>query len=216
MTNLVVFDVDGTLVDTNYHHALAWYRAFRRYDLTPPIWRLHRAIGMGGDHLVEAVAGSDVERDLGDRLRTAWEDEYAPLLPEVMPFEGAHRLLESVAESGRRVVLASSGKADHVEHYLDLLDARSIAQDWTTADDVERTKPEPDLIAVAIEKVGGGDALMVGDSVWDCEAAKRLDVPSYAVRTGGFSVDELREAGARAVFDDLRELREELVAPSRA
>jgi HAD superfamily hydrolase (TIGR01549 family) len=219
VTDLVVFDVDGTLVDTNYHHALAWYRAFRRYDRTPPIWRLHRAIGMGGDHLVEAVAGADVERDLGDKLRSAWEEEYAPLLPEVQPFEGARRLLESVAEAGLPVVLASSGKAEHVDRYLELLDARELAEAWTTADDVERTKPEPDLIAVAIEKVGGGDALMVGDSVWDCEAAQRLGVPSYAVRTGGFSVDELREAGARAVYDDLVELRDGLrkvlTAPSR-
>ena len=107
MTDLVVFDVDGTLVDTNYHHSLAWYRAFRRHGRTPPIWRLHRAIGMGGDHLVEAVAGADVERDLGDRLRSAWEEEYAPLLPEVQPFEGARRLLESVTEAGLRLVSGS-------------------------------------------------------------------------------------------------------------
>ena len=214
MTDTVVFDVDGTLVDTNYQHALAWYRAFRRHDLTVPIWRVHRAIGMGGDHLVEAVAGADVEREHGDALRSAWEEEYAPMLPEVRPFEGARELLKSVAEADRRVVLASSGKAEQVEHYLDLLDARSIAEAWTTADDVENTKPAPDLIAVAIEKVGGGDAVMVGDSVWDCVAAKRLGVPSYAVRTGGFSPEELREAGARAVYDDLVELREALVAPA--
>src|SRR5690349_14653713 len=127
VTDTVVFDVDGTLVDTNYHHAIAWYRAFRRHDLTPPIWRLHRAIGMGGDHLVEAVGGKDVERELGDQLRTDWEEEYAPLLGEVRPFEGARDLLAGVAGTGCRVVLASSGKADHVDRYLDLLDARSIA-----------------------------------------------------------------------------------------
>jgi phosphoglycolate phosphatase-like HAD superfamily hydrolase len=114
------------------------------------------------------------------------------------------------------VVLASSGKAEHVDHYLDLLDARSVAKAWTSADDVEKTKPEPDLIAVAIEKVGGGDAVMVGDSVWDCTAAERLGVPSYAVRTGGFSPDELRAAGARAVYDDLVELREAMLALERA
>ncbi|TQS43266.1 HAD family hydrolase [Cryptosporangium phraense] len=210
MADIAVFDVDGTLVDTNYQHALAWFRAFRRYDLTLPVWRLHRAIGMGGDQLVEAVAGGDVEKEHGDDLRAAWEEEYAPLLPEVQPFEGARRVLEDASEAGQRVVLASSGKAEHVEHYLDLLDARPLAAAWTTSDDVERTKPEPDLVAVAIEKVGGGTAVMVGDSVWDCEAARRLGVACYAVRTGGFSVDELRDAGARDVFDDLNDLRDGL------
>jgi HAD superfamily hydrolase (TIGR01549 family) len=209
-----VFDVDGTLVDTNYQHALAWYRAFRQHDLVLPVWRLHRAIGMGGDHLVEAVAGAEVETKYGDELRAAWEAEYAPLLGEVAVFEGARELLAATADGGLRVVLASSGKAEHVEHYLDLLDARSVADAWTTADDVERTKPEPDLLAVAIEKAGGDAALMVGDSVWDCTAAQRLGVACYAVRTGGFSPDELREAGASAVYDDLIALRKGLPGAS--
>jgi phosphoglycolate phosphatase-like HAD superfamily hydrolase len=104
-------------------------------------------------------------------------------------------------------VLASSAKQDEVDHYLDLLDARELADGWTTSADVEATKPEPDLVTAAVEKAGGGDAVMVGDTTWDCEAAGRAGVPTVAVLTGGFSEAELREAGAVAVFQSIEELR---------
>ncbi len=205
-----VFDVDGTLVDTNYQHALAWYRAFRRHDITLPLWRLHRAIGMGGDQLVGAVAGDDVENRLGDDLRDAWAEEFAPMLDEVRPFAGVHELLVEVRRRGFRIVLASSGRTDHVEHYLGLFDGKDLADGWTTSDDVERTKPAPDLLEAALRKVGGGVGVLVGDSVWDFRAAANLGAAGYAVRTGGFSVDELCESGALAVFDSPGELHERL------
>ena len=210
MADMVVFDVDGTLVDTNYHHTIAWFRAFQRYDVTPALWRIHRAIGMGGDQLVEAVAGEDVENEHGDDLRDAWTEEYDALLPEVQPFEGARELLSAVRERGRSLVLASSGEAKHVDHYLDLLDAREIAEAWTTSQDAEETKPAPDLVQTAMSKVKGRSAVMIGDSTWDAEAAKRIDVPTYAVRTGGFSVEELQEAGAQKVYDSLKDLHQDL------
>ena len=210
MADMVVFDVDGTLVDTNYHHTIAWFRAFQRYDVTPALWRIHRAIGMGGDQLVEAVAGEDVENEHGDDLRDAWTEEYDALLPEVQPFEGARELLSAVRERGRSLVLASSGEAKHVDHYLELLDARDIAEAWTTSEDAEETKPAPDLVQTAMSKVQGRSAVMIGDSTWDAEAAKRIDVPTYAVRTGGFSVEELQEAGARKVYDSLKDLHQDL------
>ncbi|MEK6440765.1 HAD family hydrolase [Pseudonocardia sp. T1-2H] len=205
-----IFDVDGTLVDTNYHHALAWFRAFRRYDVTLPVWRLHRAIGMGGDQLVAAVAGERVEEEHGDGLRAAWAEEFQPLLKEVQPFEGVRELLTDVRERGFTVVLASSGKPDHVDAYLDLFGGRELCEAWTTSEDVEQTKPAPDLLVVALEKVGGRSAVVVGDSVWDFEAAGRAGFPGYAIRTGGFSVEELEESGAKEVFDSLPELREQL------
>jgi HAD superfamily hydrolase (TIGR01549 family) len=205
-----VFDVDGTLVDTNYHHAIAWFRAFRRFDLTPPLWRIHRAIGMGGDKLVGAVAGDDVEKRFGDDIRDGWAEEYAALMGEVRPFEGARALLEEVRKRHVGVVFASSGPADHVEHYVDLLDARSIAQDWTTAEDAEESKPAPDLVQIAMAKVDAGSSILLGDSTWDAEAAKNAGIPVYAVRTGGFSVDELEEAGARRVYESLDEIRGDL------
>ena len=210
MIDTIVFDVDGTLVDTNYQHALAWYGAFRRFDITPALWRIHRAIGMGGDQLVEAVAGREAEESHGDDLREAWSEEYDKHLPHVQPFEGAIDLLEDARSRDLRVVLASSGQRDHVEHYLDLLDGRRLAHDWTTAEDAEQTKPAPDLVQTAMSKVGGEHAVMIGDSTWDAEAAERAGIPTYAVRTGGFSVEELRQAGARQVYDSLAELRADL------
>jgi HAD superfamily hydrolase (TIGR01549 family) len=205
-----VIDVDGTLVDTNYQHALAWYRAFRRHDLTLPMWRLHRAIGMGGDQLVAAVAGDEVEARLGDDLRDAWAEEFDPLLGEVRPFAGVEELLGAIRGRGFRIVLASSGREDHVDHYLGLFGGRELADGWTTSDDVEQTKPAPDLLEVALRKVGGTSGIVVGDSVWDFRAAARIGAPGYALRTGGFSADELRAAGALEVVDSPGELCERL------
>jgi phosphoglycolate phosphatase-like HAD superfamily hydrolase len=207
---IAVLDVDGTLVDTNYHHAIAWYRAFREHGLTVPVWRIHRHIGMGGDHLVAAVAGRRVEDRQGDSIRAAETALYADLIGEVRPFADARRLLELLDGRGQRLVLASSGKRDEVDHYLDLLDARALVEAWTTSADVEQTKPDPDLVVTAIDKVGGGEAVLVGDSTWDCEAATRAGVPTVAILTGGFSEQELRQAGAGSVFESLGELCERL------
>jgi HAD superfamily hydrolase (TIGR01549 family) len=207
---IAVLDVDGTLVDTNYHHAIAWYRAFREHGLTLPVWRIHRHIGMGGDQLVAAVAGQRVEDRQGDSVRAAETALYADLIGEVQPFADARRLLELLGDRGHRLVLASSGKPDEVDHYLDLLDARDLVEAWTTSGDVQRTKPDPDLVVTAMDKVGGGEAVMIGDSTFDCEAAVRAEVPTVAILTGGFSEQELRQAGATAVFESLSELCERL------
>jgi len=206
MADTAIFYVDGTLVDTNYQHALAWYRAFRRFDIVLPIWRIHRAIGMGGDQLVTSLTGDDVEKDHGEALRDAWTEEFEPFLDEVKPFDGAHDLLVEVKKRGFQVVLASSGKSDHVEHFLDLVDARDVADAWTTSDDVEASKPAPDLVETALDRVPGSSGIMIGDSPWDAIAAAKADIATIAVRTGGFSAEELRDAGASRVFDSLRDL----------
>jgi HAD superfamily hydrolase (TIGR01509 family) len=208
MPPAAILDIDGTLVDTNYHHAIAWYRAFRQHDVKLPVWHIHRHIGMGGDQFVAALAGDEVEQEKGDDIRDAEKALYLALIEEVEPLEGARGLIEDLKDKGHAVVLASSAKANEVEHYLDLLDARELADGWTTSADVEATKPEPDLVIAAMEKAGGGDAVMVGDSVWDCEAAKRAGIETVAVLTGGFSAAELREAGAVVVFESIQELRE--------
>jgi HAD superfamily hydrolase (TIGR01549 family) len=205
-----VMDIDGTLVDSNYHHALAWYRAFRRFGTTLPVWRLHRAIGMGGDQLVAAVAGEEFEAEHGDDVRAAWKDEFEPMLPEIEPFEGVREVLTAIGERGVTVVLASSAAPEHVDAYLDLFGGKSLAKAWTTSEDVNSTKPEPDLIGVAVEKVDGHRAVVVGDSVWDFEAAGRAGHAGYAIRTGGFSVEELRSAGALDVFDTVTDLHQQL------
>ena len=210
MPPAAILDVDGTLVDTNYHHAIAWYRAFRQNGVLLPIWRIHRHIGMGGDQLVKALGGEQLENEKGDDIRAAESVLYGELMSEVEPLEGARELIEDLKESGHAVVLASSAKKHEVDHYLDLLDARELADDWTTSDDVEATKPEPDLVVAAVEKAGGGEAVMVGDSTWDCEAAKRAGVDTIAVLTGGFSESELRDAGALVVYSSIKDLRESL------
>jgi HAD superfamily hydrolase (TIGR01549 family) len=210
MVDTAIFDVDGTLVDTNYQHALAWFRAFRRFDLTFPLWQLHRGIGMGGDMFVPKVAGDEVEKAHGDELRAAWAEEFDAFVREVQPFENAHDLLREVKDRGFRLVLASSGTAELVDHFLDLIDGKSLADAWTSSADAQRSKPAPDIVEAALAKVDGASAVMIGDSTWDVIAAGKLDVPTIAVRTGGFSVGELEQAGASCVFDSLTELREQL------
>jgi HAD superfamily hydrolase (TIGR01549 family) len=202
-----ILDIDGTLVDTNYHHAVAWYRAFRQHGIVLPVWRVHRHIGMGGDQVVAALAGQTTEEEQGDDIRAAEQELYGTLIEEVEPFEGARELIAELKDRGHRVVLASSAKKEEVEHYLDLLDARDLADGWTTAADVEATKPAPDLVRAAAEQAGSGDAVMIGDTTWDCEAAGRAGVPAIAVLTGGFAEQELVDAGAVAVFESIADLR---------
>ena len=210
MPPVAILDVDGTLVDTNYQHALAWYRAFRRHGIVLPVWRIHRHVGMGGDQMVAALTGDQVEREQGDEIRAAEKPSYVELIDEVASFDGARELLLELKRRQNPVVLASSAKAEELDHYLDLLDARELADSWTTSADVEATKPNPDLVLAALAKANGGEAVMVGDTTWDCEAAARAGVETVAVMTGGFAEQELRDAGAIDVFESIGELRERL------
>ena len=189
---VAIVDIDGTLVDTNYHHAIAWYRAFRAHGFVVQLWRIHRSIGMGGDQLVASLIGKEADAEHGEGLRDAEKQAYMALIGEVAPLEGARELLLDLRERDHTVVLASSAKPDEVEHYVDLLVARDLVHGWTTSGDVEKTKPHPDLIKAAMEKAGGDDAVMIGDSVWDCQAAKRAKVPTIGVLLG-----RLQPRGAR-------------------
>jgi HAD superfamily hydrolase (TIGR01509 family) len=210
---IAVLDIDGTLVDSNYQHALAWYRALRSLGEIFPVWRLHRLIGMGGDQLVTALGGEELEERLGDEARKRQVEEADKMLDEIAVLPGARELLLALKERGHPLVLASSGKEHHVEAFLDLLDARDIADAWTSSADVESSKPAPDLLQVALKKLGApedADSVMVGDSVWDVEAAKNAGMPALVVRSGGFGDDELREAGAIAIYDTPGDLRDAL------
>lgn len=208
MALTAILDIDGTLVDTNYHHAIAWHRALRSHGHMVQLWKIHRHIGMGSDQIVGALVGAQVEENEGAAIRQAEGEAYGELIGEVEPMEGARNLIEDLRGEGHRIVLASSAKAEEVDHYLNLLDARELVDDWTTSADVERTKPAPDLVQAAFEKAGGkGPALMIGDSVWDVKAASAADVPTLAVLSGGFSAAELREAGAAEVVESIAELR---------
>jgi HAD superfamily hydrolase (TIGR01509 family) len=173
---VAILDIDGTLVDTNYHHAVAWYRAFRQHGIVLPIWRIHRHIGMGGDQLVAALTDDATEDEKGDDIRDAEKALYMVFIEEVEPMKGSRELIVDLKDRGHTVVLASSAKENEVDHYLDQLDAREIADGWTTSADVENTKPQPDLVRAALDKAGDDSAVMIGDTPWDIEAAKRADV----------------------------------------
>lgn len=204
---VAVLDIDGTLVDTNYQHALAWYRAFRQNGVILPIWQIHRAIGIGSDRVVKLLAGDKIEQELGEKLRAAEGPLYQEMIDEVEPMKDAHELLRDLKRAGHPVILASSAEEKEAERYLELLDAREFVDGYTTSADVKESKPEPDIVNAAVEKAGGGPAVMIGDSTWDCKAATRAQLPSIGVLTGGFSEQELTEAGATIVFSSVEHLR---------
>lgn len=206
MPKAIIFDIDGTLVDSNYHHTLAWFRAFRDFGITVPGWRLHRAIGMGGDMYVGHVAGDEVEQQHGDQLRDAWTRFFDLLINEIQPLPGAREGVIAAKRAGYQVALASSGQAAHIEHFLGLLDVDDHIDVVITNDDVERSKPHTDLLDVAMDRLGTRDAVMIGDSVWDVEAAQRAGVPSYGTLAGGFGEAELLDAGAQRVVERLDQL----------
>jgi phosphoglycolate phosphatase-like HAD superfamily hydrolase len=210
MPKTAILDIDGTLVDTNYHHALAWFRAFKANDVLVSLWRIHRHIGIAGDLFVEAVAGKEVDEAKGESIRDAESELYGELVDDVVLLDGARELIAKLKERGAKVVLASSAKEEELEHYLEMLQMNESLDGWTSSADVETAKPEPDIVYAALEKAGGGDPVMVGDSTWDCEAAARAGVPSIGVLTGGFSETELRDAGATEVYESVAELTSRL------
>ncbi len=210
--SVAILDIDGTLVDTNYQHALAWYRAFDSQGIVLPVWRIHRHIGMGGDQLVSALTDESTDNDRGDEIRAAEHERYMEMINEVCPMEGSHELIEDLHRRGHTVLLASSAKADEVDRYVELLEVDGLVDGCTNAEDVDATKPAPDLVEVALERAGAdaGEAVMVGDSPWDVKAAARAGVQTLAVMTGGFSEKELRDAGAAEVFESVTQLQAEL------
>lgn len=207
----VLFDVDGTLVDSNYLHVHAWIRAFHAEDVPVEAWRIHRCIGMDGSTLLQTLAG-DAGDDGRDRLKerhTAFYREDAHLLT---PLPGARDLLRRVADLGLQVVLATSAPEDELSLLREVLDCDDVVSEVTSSQDVETAKPKPDIVGVALERsgVGADQAVFVGDAVWDCEAARRAEVTSIGVLSGGVSRGELSEAGAAAVFENAAELLAEL------
>lgn len=207
----VLLDIDGTLVDSTYHHALAWHRAFARHVDPPPLWRLHRTIGMGGDKLVAHVSDDETEERLGDRLRDAWREEYAALRGEVRPLPGARDLVRALRDEGYRVALASSGDPEFSREAVDLLGIADDVDLLTTAEDVDDSKPDPDLLGETIRRLRdqGADvqhAVLVGDTVYDVESAARAGLACVGVLTGGVSEPELRAAGAARVAESPRQL----------
>ena len=201
-TCALLFDIDGTLIDSTYHHAIAWQRAFDSIDCPIPLWRIHRTVGMGGDKLVAHVAGEEVEERHGDELRDRWREEYIDIKAEVFPLPGATDLLKSLAKAGYQVALASSGDPEFSREAVTMLDVADDIAVLTTAEDVDDSKPEPDLLHETLSRLEGvTDAVLVGDTPYDVESALNAGLQCIALRSGGYSEAELVDAGAALVVD---------------
>lgn len=205
-----ILDMDGTLVDNNYQHALAWHLALRRAGFLVPVWRAHRAVGIGSDKIVAELAGADAEATRGDEVREHESEIFGSMKDDIVAIDGATELVGELKDRGHQVVLASSGDEEDVERFIDLLEIADVVDGWTTSDDVDESKPAPDLLHAALEKLDDDDAVMIGDTTWDVKAAERAGLRTICVLSGGFAAAELQEAGAAAIYESVDELRRAL------
>jgi HAD superfamily hydrolase (TIGR01509 family) len=203
-----LFDVDGTLVDTNYLHAVTWWEAFTQAGYHVPMAEIHRAIGMGSGQLLDKLLPEDRDSDTDADVRAAHSALYATYRSRLRPLPGAADLLRACKRRGLTVVLASSADEPEFKALRAALDAEDAIDAATFAGDVEASKPAPDLVEAALDKAGvpAEQAVFTGDTVWDVHACQKAGVPCIGVLTGGFSRDELTSAGAAEVYrgpDDL-------------
>ena len=203
----MLFDVDGTLIDSNYLHIHAWYRAFTEAKVEVEAWRIHRSIGMDGSTLLASLA-EHADDDTRARLKDLHSRYYQETAPLLRPLPGARELLEAVEKLGLQIVLATSAPEDELSVLREVLASDDLVSAVTSSNDVDTAKPEPDIVQVALERAGvdAAHAVFVGDTVWDVEACKRAGVPTIALLSGGVSRGELETAGAQAVFDNPRDL----------
>jgi HAD superfamily hydrolase (TIGR01509 family) len=204
----VLFDVDGTLVDTTYLHAVTWWEALRQGDHDVPMAIIHHAIGMGSDKILDALLGEERDRDEDGTLTAAHAALYSTYWDRLRPLPGAADLLRACAERGQRVVLASSASERELTALRRALDADDVIDVATSASDAKESKPAPDILGVALDRAGlaASQVVLVGDSVWDVRAAARLEIPCVGVTCGGTSAEELTRAGAVAVYRDPADL----------
>lgn len=203
----VLFDIDGTLVDSNYLHIDAWARAFAEVGHPVPSWRIHRAIGMDSGTLLETLLGDETDR-LGDDAKQRHAAHFREEAGRLRRFDEVQELLRTLAGRGMKVVLATSAPEEEFEVLRRVLAVDDAIAEYTTAEDVAVAKPAPDVVQKALAKaaVGPGHAVMIGDAAWDMQAARKAGVAPIGVRTGGIGPGELRDAGAIAVYDDVAQL----------
>lgn len=210
-TGAVLFDIDGTLVDSNYLHIHAWQRAFAEVGTDAETWRIHRSIGMDGSTLVKTLS-DDAPDEIQTRLSELHSRYYQQDSSLLRPLPGARALLRRVADLGLEVVLATSAPEDELELLRAVLDSDDLVSAITSAGDVDTAKPQPDIIHVALERAGvaAERAVFVGDAIWDVEACVRAKLPCIGVLSGGVSRAELENAGAVTVFENTQDLLEHI------
>lgn len=204
----VLFDVDGTLVDSSYVHTLSWWGAFRQQGYDVPMAWIHRCVGMGGDRLVDSLLPAGRDRSTDKEILASHSALYASHWPALRAFGGAKDLLVQCHASGLAVALASSARERDLQAMRNILDADAVIDAATSANDADESKPAPDILVAALEAIGveASDAVYVGDAVWDMQAATALGIPAVGVTCGGISAAELRDAGAAEVYDGPSEL----------
>jgi HAD superfamily hydrolase (TIGR01509 family) len=203
-----LFDVDGTLVDTNYLNAVTWWEAFRQAGHYVPMAQVHRAIGMGSDQMLDKLLPPGRDKGADADIRTAHGALYAVYWSRLRPLPGATDLLRACKKRGLAVVLASSAEEPEFNMLRSVLDAEDAIDAATFSGDVESSKPAPDLVEAALSKAGvpAEEAVFIGDTVWDVQACRKAAVPCVGVLSGGFSADELTSAGAAEIYRDAAEL----------
>jgi HAD superfamily hydrolase (TIGR01509 family) len=199
----VLFDVDGTLVDSNFHHVVAWHRAFLDIDREVPCWRILGQIGRSGDELTQELLGDELADKHGSHVKDLHTKFFLDSAAQVRRLPGARELLETIAQRGWRTVLATSAGEEELAVLRSALDSEDLIDAVTSAADAERAKPHPDIVATALQRVDAKptQAVFLGDAVWDMHAAQRAGVPAAAVLSGGTSRESLEDAGAAQVYD---------------
>ena len=212
MKKAAIFDLDGTLVNSNEFHVLAWQETFRHFGKEIPLERLREQIGKGGDQYLPVFLSEKEMRDVGQQM-----DEFRgkifkkKYLSRVRPFPRVRELFERVRSAGKKIALASSGKREEVEYYQKLGGIEGLVDCQTTADDVVHSKPKADVFIAALRQLGHlspEQAVAIGDTPYDIQAAKKIDLPTIALLCGGFPEDDLRDAGAAAIFRDPADLHD--------
>ncbi|MFF1459512.1 HAD family hydrolase [Streptomyces sp. NPDC058330] len=208
MPHAALFDVDGTLADTNHLHVTCWWEAFRQAGHRVAMRDIHQAIGLGSGDLITHLLGADVDEEEVERIGAAHKTLYATYFDRLTAFEGAGDLLRALAGRGRRIVLATSASGGELDALRAAVDADDVIAGTASSDDVSEGKPAPEPVENALDIAGcsAAEAVFVGDSVWDMRAATRAGVPAVAVLSGGISRSDLEEAGAVAVYQDVADL----------
>ncbi|HEY9776069.1 MAG TPA: HAD family hydrolase [Planktothrix sp.] len=200
----VIFDIDGTLIDSVDLHAKAWKEAFDHFGVETSFQKVRDQIGKGGDHLLPTFISKEQIEEFGDELKE-WRGEHfkSKYMHSIRPFKDSHALLDRVKKGGLKVAAGSSAKQDELDYYIGLLGAKELFDVTTSADDVERSKPSPDVFAVALKKLNSSfdETVVIGDSPYDAEAAAKIGLTTIGFLSGGFPEDWLRDAGAAEIYD---------------